>query len=55
MAGALDERYAASNRALADANPHFESVTVPGAGHAPPSGEQPDEFLDAVRHFLERD
>ena len=54
MAGALDERYAASNRALADANPHFESVTVPGAGHAPHL-EQPDEFLDAVRHFLDRD
>ena len=54
MAGALDERYAASNRSLADANPLFESVTVPGAGHAPHL-EQPDDFLDAVRAFLDRD
>jgi 2-succinyl-6-hydroxy-2,4-cyclohexadiene-1-carboxylate synthase len=54
MAGSLDERYAASNRALADANPLFESVTVPEAGHAPHL-EQPDDVLFAVRSFLERD
>ena len=54
MAGALDETYAASNRLLADANPQFESVTVAHAGHAPHL-EQPDDFLHAVRSFLDAD
>lgn len=54
IAGSLDTKYAESNRALAEANPQFESVTLPGAGHAPHL-EQPDAFLHAVRSFLDRD
>lgn len=54
MAGVHDETYMRSNRALALANPQFESVTLQDAGHAPHL-EQPDEFLRVVRSFLEHD
>lgn len=53
MAGSLDAKYVASNRELAAANPQFQAVTVPGAGHAPHL-EQPDEFLRIVRDWLDR-
>ena len=54
ISGARDAKYTALNRGLAQANPLFESVTVPDAGHAPHL-ENPDAFLHAVRTFLERD
>lgn len=53
MAGSLDAKYVASNRALAEANPAFEAMTVADAGHAPQL-ERPDEFHDAVRRWLDR-
>ncbi|MDA1195533.1 MAG: alpha/beta fold hydrolase, partial [Planctomycetota bacterium] len=53
VAGALDLTYAASNDELAAANGLFQSVRVPGAGHAPHL-ESPDEFHAAVREWLDR-
>jgi 2-succinyl-6-hydroxy-2,4-cyclohexadiene-1-carboxylate synthase len=54
IAGSRDAKYAAVGRSLAEANPHFRSLVLPEAGHAPHL-ETPDAFLAAVRAFIEDD